>query len=130
MADKYIPKLIISDIMMPVKDGFECSREIRENKLTFHIPVIFITAIAEDADRLKSLRIGVDDYIMKPFNPELLKEKVKALIEQRDLLRKLYAKTLMMDEDVLESSEDVHDVFMPKMLQIIEENLSNRYFTI
>ena len=130
MADKYIPKLIISDIMMPVKDGFECSREIRENKRTFHIPVIFLTAKAEDADRLKSLRIGVDDYIMKPFNPELLKEKVKALIEQRDLLRKLYAKTLMMDEDVLESSEDVHDVFMPKMLQIIEENLSNRNFTI
>ena len=130
MADKYIPKLIISDIMMPVKDGFECSREIRENKRTFHIPVIFLTAKAEDADRLKSLRIGVDDYIMKPFNPELLKEKVKALIEQRDLLRKLYAKTLMLDEEVLESSEDVQDVFMPKMLQIIEENLSNRNFTI
>ena len=123
MADKYIPKLIISDIMMPVKDGFECSREIRENKRTFHIPVIFLTAKAEDADRLKSLQIGVDDYIMKPFNPELLKE-------QRDLLRKLYAKTLMLDEEVLESSEDVQDVFMPKMLQIIEENLSNRNFTI
>ena len=46
MADKYIPKLIISDIMMPVKDGFECSREIRENKRTFHIPVIFLTAKA------------------------------------------------------------------------------------
>ena len=109
MADKYIPKLIISDIMMPV---------------------IFLTAKAEDADRLKSLQIGVDDYIMKPFNPEFLKEKVKALIEQRDLLRKLYAKTLMLDEEVLESSEDVQDVFMPKMLQIIEENLSNRNFTI
>lgn len=130
MADKYIPKLIISDIMMPVKDGFECSREIRENKRTFHIPVIFLTAKAEDADRLKSLQIGVDDYIMKPFNPEFLKEKVKALIKQRDLLRKLYAKTLMLDEEVLESSEDVQDVFMPKMLQIIEENLSNRNFTI
>lgn len=130
MADKYIPKLIISDIMMPIKDGFECSREIRENKRTFHIPVIFLTAKAEDADRLKSLRIGVDDYIMKPFNPELLKEKVKALIEQRDLLRKLYAKTLMLDEEILESSENVQDVFMPKMLQIIEENLSNRNFTI
>lgn len=130
MADKYIPKLIISDIMMPVKDGFECSREIRENKRTFHIPVIFLTAKAEDADRLKSLQIGVDDYIMKPFNPEFLKEKVKALIEQRDLLRKLYAKTLMLDEEVLESSEDVQDVFIPKMLQIIEENLSNRNFTI
>lgn len=130
MADKYIPKLIISDIMMPIKDGFECSQEIRENKRTFHIPVIFLTAKAEDADRLKSLQIGVDDYIMKPFNPELLKEKVKALIEQRDLLRKLYAKTLMLDEEVLESSEDVQDIFMPKMLQIIEENLSNRNFTI
>ena len=59
-----------------------------------------------------------------------MKEKVKALIEQRDLLRKLYAKTLMLDEEVLESSEDVQDVFMPKMLQIIEENLSNRNFTI
>lgn len=44
--------------MMPVKDGFECSREIRENKRTFHIPIIFLTAKAEDADRLKSLQIG------------------------------------------------------------------------
>lgn len=130
MADKYIPKLIISDIMMPVKDGFECCREIRENKRTFYIPIIFLTAKAEDTDRLKSLQIGVDDYMMKPFNPELLKEKVKALIEQRDLLKKLYTKTLMLDEGVLESSEDIQDIFMPKMLQIIEENLSNRSFTI
>ncbi len=44
MADKYIPKLIISDIMMPVKDGFECSQEIHENKRTFHIPIIFFNS--------------------------------------------------------------------------------------
>lgn len=130
MADKYIPKLIISDIMMPVKDGFECCQEIRENKRTFHIPIVFLTAKAEDADRLKSLRIGVDDYIMKPFNPELLKEKVKALIEQRELLKKLYTKTLMLEENVLEPSENVQDAFMQKMIQIIEENVSNRDFTI
>lgn len=130
MADKYLPKLIISDIMMPIKDGFECCREIRENKRTFCIPIIFLTVKTEDANRLKGLRIGIDDYIMKPFSSELLKEKVKALIEQRDLLRKFYAKTLILDEDVLESSGDVRDVFMSKMLQIIEENLSNRNFTI
>lgn len=67
---------------------------------------------------MKSLQIGVDDYIMKPFNPELLKEKVKALIEQRDLLRKLYAKTLMLDEEVLESSEDVQDVLCLKCFRL------------
>lgn len=55
---------------------------------------------------------------MKPFNPELLKEKVKALIEQRDLLRKLYAKTLMLDEEVLESSEDVQDVLCLKCFRL------------
>ncbi len=68
-AREEIPDLIISDIMMPVKDGFTCCQEIRQELQTAHIPIIMLTAKAEEEDLLKSTRIGVDDYIMKPFNP-------------------------------------------------------------
>lgn len=75
MAISKIPDLIISDIMMPVKDGFTCCRELREQPRTAHIPILMLTAKAEDADVLQASKIGVDDYMMKPFNPEVLKAK-------------------------------------------------------
>lgn len=95
VAMSKIPDLIISDIMMPVKDGFTCCRELREQPRTAHIPILMLTAKAEDADVLQASKIGVDDYMMKPFNPEVLKAKVRNLILQRERLKRIYTKTLM-----------------------------------
>lgn len=68
IATNEIPDLIISDVMMPVKDGFACCREIRERQETAHIPILMLTAKAEDADVLQGSYSGADDYMMKPFN--------------------------------------------------------------
>ena len=125
IATEEIPDLIISDIMMPVKDGFACIQEIRQQLATAHIPVIMLTAKAEEEDLLKSTRIGVDDYIMKPFNPEILKAKVENLIHLREQLKRIYTKTLMLTH----TEERPADPFMQQVIGIVEANLTNPDFS-
>ena len=83
IAREEIPDLIISDIMMPVKDGFTCCQEIRQELQTAHIPIIMLTAKAEEEDLLKSTRIGVDDYIMKHTVEKPEKEEQAGLFMQQ-----------------------------------------------
>lgn len=129
VATKEIPDLIISDVMMPVKDGFACCREIRERQKTAHIPILMLTARAEDADVLQGSRSGADDYMMKPFNPEVLKAKVENLILQRERLKRIYTKALMLKQEPAED-EEADDVFMQKLINVIEKNLSDDNFNV
>ena len=71
MAIKELPDLIICEIMMPVKDGFECCREVKEGLETCGIPFIMLTAKVEDEDVVHGLEIGADDYVLKPFTPSI-----------------------------------------------------------
>lgn len=128
VATEEIPDLIISDIMMPVKDGFTCIQEIRQQLQTAHIPVIMLTAKAEEEDLLKSTRIGVDDYLMKPFNPEVLKAKVDNLIRMREQLKRIYTKTLML-RHTEERPEEETDPFMQQVIALVESNLTNPEFS-
>lgn len=128
IATEQLPDLIISDVMMPIKDGFMCCREIRMNPKTSHIPILMLTAKAEDADVLRSTRCGVDDYMMKPFNPELLKAKVDNLILQRERLKRIYTKALMLKQESV--TGDKEDVFMQQVISVIEANLSNENFNV
>lgn len=134
IATEKIPNLIISDIMMPVKDGFTCCRELREQPQTAHIPILMLTAKAEDADILQASRIGVDDYMMKPFNPEVLKSKVQNLILQRERLKRIYTKTLMLKQQT-ENDQDIDDDtskddFIKQVIQIIEAHISDENFNV
>lgn len=122
-----LPDLIISDVMMPVKDGFTCCREIRAQQETAHIPIIMLTAKAEDADVLEGSSSGADDYVMKPFNPEILKAKVDNLIQQRERLKRIYTKSLMLKQ---ESEEEKDDPFLQQLIHVIETNLSNEDFNV
>ncbi|MDH6534109.1 signal transduction histidine kinase/DNA-binding response OmpR family regulator/ligand-binding sensor domain-containing protein [Parabacteroides sp. PM5-20] len=121
------PDLIISDIMMPVKDGFTCCEELKSQLKTAHIPIILLTAKAEDADLLKSMRIGVDDYLMKPFNPEVLKIKVENLIRNREELKRIYTRTLLTVQNEPDE-EDEKSLFMQKVITLIELNLTHPDF--
>ena len=130
VATEELPDLIISDIMMPVKDGFACIQEIRQQLQTAHIPVIMLTAKAEEEDLLKSTRLGVDDYIMKPFNPEILKAKVENLIHLREQLKRIYTKTLMLKHtEERPDEEEAVDPFMQQVIGIVEANLTNPEFS-
>lgn len=131
MATEKIPDLIISDVMMPVMDGFACCRIIREQLATAQIPIIMLTAKAEDADVLQGSKMGADDYMMKPFNSEILKVRVENLITQRERLKQIYTKSLML-KHVPEPKEagKEEDSFMLKVIGIIELNLSNEAFNV
>jgi two-component system phosphate regulon response regulator OmpR len=75
------PDIIILDIMLPHKDGFEILREVRT---TFSVPVIMLTARGEDADRIVGLELGADDYLPKPFNPRELLARIRAVLRRAD----------------------------------------------
>ena len=129
-----IPSLIISDIMMPVKDGFACCREIRETPKTAHIPIIMLTAKAEDVDLLKATQLGIDDYITKPFNPQVLISKVTSLIKQRKRLKRIYTQTLMLAKhegtNSADTGIDAENEFLKSVIQTIEANISNENFNV
>jgi len=127
LATLHLPDLIISDIMMPIKDGFTCCKEIREQVETAHIPLLMLTAKAEDTDIIKGTQLGVDDYMMKPFNPLILKAKVENLILRRKHLKRIYTKSLMLKQTVQETEGDD---FMQKVINIIEANLTNEHFNV
>lgn len=136
IARKELPDLVISDIMMPIKDGYECCREIKEGLDTCHIPVILLTAKVDDDDIIKGLEIGADDYILKPFTPKILKAKVKSLIEGRLNLKKMYAKLLLppLEEGaasgVNASEGEIEDPFISTVVKIIEENIQEADFSV
>lgn len=129
LAEETIPDLIISDIMMPEMDGYELSKKIKTNEKTNHIPVILLTAKAATEDKLTGLEIGADDYLIKPFNSEELKIRVKNLIKIRKQMREKYQSQMLIkpSEIVVPSSQKV---FIDKLTSIIEKNISNEKFSV
>ena len=95
-AQKYIPQIIISDIMMPSVDGFEFCDRIKSDLLTCHIPVILLTAKAADEDRLEGIEIGADAYISKPFEMDILKASVNQLIKTRYKIRQAFRREIIL----------------------------------
>lgn len=79
MFDKYNPSLILLDVMMPYKDGYQVCREIREKS---DVPIMLITARGEDFERVMGLDIGADDYIVKPFSPSEVMARVRAVLRR------------------------------------------------
>ena len=82
MAMKELPDLIICDVMMPVKDGFDCCREVKECSETCSIPFIMLTAKGDDMDKILGLEYGADDYVTKPFNILEVKARIKAIMRR------------------------------------------------
>ena len=89
LAIQHRPDLIISDVMMPGKDGYQVCREIKSAPHTKHIPVILLTAKAELSEKISGLEYGADDYLTKPFNAQELKAKIRSLIQLRRLEREI-----------------------------------------
>ena len=134
LARKELPDIIISDIMMPVMDGFECTKILKEDIKTCHIPIILLTALMGDNNIIKGLESGADDYILKPFNPDILSSKVKRLIKNRMDLKQTYMKLMMASNttDTVEQDSEgpKEDPFIRQIFDIVEKNLQNPDFNV
>ena len=128
MARDLIPDLIITDVMMPHMDGYAFSQQIRSDERTSHVPIVMLTAKAEEADKLAGLEIGVDDYLLKPFSPRELQVRVRNLIALRQRLRKKFATaTVIRPSDIEATSLDRS--FLERVVKHIEGHLSDSEFT-
>jgi len=89
LARQILPDIILSDVMMPVTDGYEFCRRMKDNSVTARIPFILLTAKADRSMKIEGLDIGADDYLVKPFDAEELRARVRSLLRLRALDRKL-----------------------------------------
>jgi signal transduction histidine kinase/ligand-binding sensor domain-containing protein/DNA-binding response OmpR family regulator len=128
-STEHIPDLIVSDVMMPKLDGFELCNKLKTDERTSHIPVILLTAKAASQDKIEGYETGADDYIMKPFEPVVLKVRIKNLIEQRKRIHEHFRKHGIIELDETEIT-NVDKKFLQKAFSIITENISNTTFNV
>ena len=129
IANKILPDLIICDVMMPVMDGMEATRILRDSFNTSHIPIILLTANSSEDKKLEGFEHGADDYINKPFNFKHLQLKIKNIITKRKKLSQSFVNDPELPANILTKSE--HDkVFIEKVTAIIEENLNKSDFNV
>lgn len=131
-ALEYIPDIIISDIMMPEMDGIELLEKIKTDERTNHIPVILLTAINEEKQILKTLNIGVDDYITKPFSPNILEARINNILANRKKLWERYENSFKKTtETTTENDKDIIiNPFIEKLTEIIKSNIANYDFNL
>jgi len=134
-ALELLPDLVISDLMMPRKDGFEVVDELKNAELTAHIPIILLTAKSGIESKLAGLRRGADDYLTKPFSTDELLVRMENLLENRRRLRSIFGMTVDGGRltvgggghtaDAGEFLSALDREFLQKFTQILDENLSD-----
>jgi signal transduction histidine kinase/DNA-binding response OmpR family regulator/ligand-binding sensor domain-containing protein len=122
-ARKFMPDLIVSDIMMPELDGYEMCEALKKDIITSHIPIILLTAKASDESILHGLETGADDYVIKPFSTTILIARVKNLIDQRQQL-KLKMQNQKTPQPSGISVSPVDEQFLRALQDTVEEHLS------
>lgn len=122
-----IPDLIISDVMMPKKDGFELCQTLKKDFRTSHIPIILLTARADMESNLTGLEHGADAYMTKPFNSRELRTRVRKLIELRDALREKYR---AMSEPACKEPPGPDGEFFKKIANALETHSGDEEFHV
>ncbi len=129
LALEKIPDLIISDVMMPEMNGISLCQKIKSDEKTSHIPIILLTAKAEEENKLEGFEVGADDYMSKPFGTKQLLVRVKKLIELRNNLKIRYSgKNNIAPNEIAVTSID--EKFLDKVQRIIDEDLGDTNFTV
>lgn len=129
LVHKVFPDLIISDIMMPNVDGMELCQMLRKDIRTSHIPLILLTARTADEDKIKGLEMGVDDYITKPFNMDLLMLRINNLLQKRSKMQKQFQKTVDINPSEVQITS-MDEKLIKKAISIVEENIAEADFSV
>lgn len=129
LATENVPDLIVTDLIMPNMTGDVLCKELKEDERTSHIPIIMLTAINAHDTEIEVLKSGANDYITKPFNVEILEQKLQNQINrQESLKKKLKFENLTKPTDV--ELENPDDRFMHKVMEVIEKNMSDADFDV
>lgn len=130
MAARYVPDLIICDVMMPVMDGMECCRRIKSEVTTSHIPVLMLTACTMDEQRIEGYDNGADGYLSKPFSSAVLLSRCASLISNRKRIKELWHANKLAGETVSSQpvrvpSKDIDNEFYNRFLEIFKTEMGN-----
>ncbi|WP_228239048.1 hybrid sensor histidine kinase/response regulator transcription factor [Allomuricauda sp. M10] len=119
---KIKPTLCVADVMMPKMDGFEFVMELKKDENLSHIPVVLLTALAENENRINGYKIGVDGYLVKPFDPSLLKTRIDNILKNHFDLKQKFSGDV--ESDVLTLAHSQLDIeLITKVKNLIEENI-------
>jgi signal transduction histidine kinase/ligand-binding sensor domain-containing protein/DNA-binding response OmpR family regulator len=132
IASTEIPDLIVSDVMMPGKDGITLCKELKSQIITSHIPIILLTARSSTVFEIQGLQTGADDYVTKPFNPTIIKARIASLLENRKKIRALLLNKIQFEPTLTEIEKDTNteSAFIHKAIILVENNLQNSSFSI
>lgn len=126
-----MPELVISDVIMPIMDGLQLCKRIRNNPIVSHIPIILLTAKVLDQDKIEGIEVGADVYITKPFNIKVLKQTVCNLLNTRDKLKVTFSEAKIKDSDIKDveiNSPD--DRLVRRIVKVLNDNISNPMLTV
>lgn len=145
-ALEQVPDLVITDVMMPVMDGLDMVKRLKEDRMVCHIPVIVLSAKSSLDDRINGLEQGIDDYIVKPFSATYLTTRISSLLRQRRQLQELYMsrlaeqtpsahepsqpRTATAYEPATPELQSLDDQFMKQVMEFLEANMSNQTLEI
>ncbi|WP_052958677.1 response regulator [Maribacter thermophilus] len=128
LAKEFLPDIIVSDIMMPLKNGFELCDAVKQDVHTSHIPVILLTAKVGEENELQGFKTGADDYITKPFSVKKLKVRVRQLIQNQKYLGDYYRTTFSTGPDMVISDTDSE--FLKLLKQVMDKHITNPDFNV
>ncbi|MTH16058.1 hybrid sensor histidine kinase/response regulator transcription factor [Flavobacterium sp. LC2016-01] len=129
LTKKHMPDLVISDITMEQMDGLELCRKIKESNDLSHIPVILLTASKNPETHLQGISDGADDYIMKPFDDDILVARVESLLRNRSNLRTYFLDSITLRENTQKVPAE-YQFILKKCIDIVEANIHKKDFTI
>ena len=131
-AMRTVPDVIICDMMMPVMDGIECCRRLKQEVNTSHIPILMLTANAMDEQRVKGLAEGgADAYMSKPFNADVLRAQLRSLVDNHNRVRDFFgSQPGAVPKTDAPDTPSLDDKFLVKMKEIIEHRLSDSDFGV
>lgn len=129
MTLKYIPDLVICDIMMPKMDGYEYCEKVKNDIRISQIPIILLTAKTGDENKYKGLEAGAEDYISKPFNTEMLILKVSRIIERQRQNQEHFKRKVNINPSEIEITS-MDEKFVKKAVALVETNIDNTEFLV
>ena len=128
-ATEIIPDVIVCDVMMPGKDGFEVTKILKKQEKTSHVPIILLTAKAGVENRITGLETGADAYVPKPFSSDELHARIKNLIDGRKKLKEKYSRSLLVKPDVV-AEPSMEEKFLLRVKKVVEEHLDDENFSV